>query len=221
MKDTCYYCGDLATSEEHAPPKCIFPSIKDTHEKIDYRSNLITVPSCDVHNTRKSKEDEYLCYVLALSSSSNEVAINQFLTKISRAITRSPTLINRLFMKYKKVEVSNAEKDIWHKTIAIPPEEGRLKLIFTHIAKAIYFNETNEIWSGKIDIIIELMLSLTDVRKNERQQKFLNYLDKKLYGINHKGSNPDVFSYQFVQMEGKALLKMYFYGNSKVTAISM
>ena len=72
-------CECLATSQEHAPPRCIFPEQKDTGG-IDYRKSLIKVPSCETHNTAKSTEDEYLMYVLPTSIAANNVGINQFLT---------------------------------------------------------------------------------------------------------------------------------------------
>ncbi|MDH1232687.1 MULTISPECIES: hypothetical protein [Stenotrophomonas] len=38
-------------SDEHVPPQCFFPD--------DRRDGLITVRSCDEHNSKKSKDDEY------------------------------------------------------------------------------------------------------------------------------------------------------------------
>jgi hypothetical protein len=83
-------CESIATSVEHAPPKCIFPEAKDTLSGEDYRKNLITVPSCDAHNLARSKDDEYLLHVLAASITSNNVGLNQFLTKSRRAFDESP-----------------------------------------------------------------------------------------------------------------------------------
>ena len=53
--ETCYMCDSIATTREHVPPKCLFPEKKDIGDDI-YRQNLITVPSCDKHNTSKSQE---------------------------------------------------------------------------------------------------------------------------------------------------------------------
>jgi len=221
MDETCYYCGNVATSDEHTPPKCIFPRIKDTNDGIDYRNNLIKVPSCDIHNTLKSKEDEYLLYVLAMSLPSNDVAKNQFLTKILRAIKRRPMLLERLLIETQDVTIHDTVNDIWHKTIAIKPEEQRLVSIFTHIAKALYFYELGTIWEDDISIFTEFMLSLTDVEQNERQQLMENELNTMLECTPMKGNNPDVFSYQFDQLGGKTLIRLHFYGNSKVTAVSV
>lgn len=220
MTETCYYCGVPATSDEHAPPKCIFPRVKDTHDGKDYRNNLIKVPSCDVHNTQKSKEDEYLLYVLAMSLPSNDVAKNQFMTRILRAVQRRPKLLDRLLIERQNVTIHDTEKDEWHNTIAIKPEEHRLNSIFEHVARAIYFYETGNVWPGSANILIEFMLSMTDVEQNERQNEMENSLNEMLKDVEHKGNNPDVFSYQIIQEQGKALLRLHFYGNSKVTVVS-
>lgn len=56
LNGTCYMCDLSATSVEHVPPKCMFPEFKDA--KVDLRRKLITVPSCDDHNAKKSRDDE-------------------------------------------------------------------------------------------------------------------------------------------------------------------
>jgi hypothetical protein len=48
----CYYCGQPATTREHAPPKSFFP--KKTNLQ------LKTVPACEKHNNAKSNDDQYL-----------------------------------------------------------------------------------------------------------------------------------------------------------------
>ena len=55
----CYICGAPATSKEHVPPQCLFPEKKDIGTE-KFRKDLITVPSCELHNTNKSKDDEFL-----------------------------------------------------------------------------------------------------------------------------------------------------------------
>ena len=51
-------CDRNAVSSEHVPPKNLFPEQKDVGK--DYRQYLITVPSCEIHNNHKSKDDEFL-----------------------------------------------------------------------------------------------------------------------------------------------------------------
>ena len=57
-------CSQIATSKEHVPPVCLFPEEKDIKTSI-FRNNLITVPSCELHNSKKSKDDEFLVACLA------------------------------------------------------------------------------------------------------------------------------------------------------------
>ena len=39
VEQTCYMCDEIATSDEHVPPKCIFPEVKDLG--IDYRKGRV------------------------------------------------------------------------------------------------------------------------------------------------------------------------------------
>jgi hypothetical protein len=54
----CYYCGAIATSLEHAPPKQMFKG---------FLCDSITVPSCDIHNTKKSGNDQAIVSAFLLS----------------------------------------------------------------------------------------------------------------------------------------------------------
>ena len=63
--ETCYACDNKAVSREHIPPKCFFPERKDFPNDKDYRRDLITVPSCIVHNLHKAYDDEYCFFVIA------------------------------------------------------------------------------------------------------------------------------------------------------------
>jgi len=60
----CYMCDLPGTTDEHIPPRAIFPEAKDAEGR-NYRIDLITVPSCPDHNTAKSDDDEFLMVSLA------------------------------------------------------------------------------------------------------------------------------------------------------------
>jgi hypothetical protein len=55
-KSLCYRCESIATSREHVPPRNLFPEARET-ECVDFRINLITVPSCDAHCNGPQKLD--------------------------------------------------------------------------------------------------------------------------------------------------------------------
>ena len=74
--NTCYMCEAVATTDEHAPPRCLFPETKDLIDKsLDLRKELITVPACKEHNTAKSTDDEYLLNILSLNITSGSHGI--------------------------------------------------------------------------------------------------------------------------------------------------
>jgi len=93
MSDTCYFCGTAATSTEHVPPACLFPEKKDLHDDVNYRKNLITVPSCDEHNSHKSKDDEYIQLILVNGYFDNKAGQDHFNSKTVRAMSRRPAIL--------------------------------------------------------------------------------------------------------------------------------
>ncbi len=217
MKSICYYCGQEATTKEHVPPRALFPEKRDVLDGTNYRNNLTTVPSCEAHNLGKSLDDEYLLYVLVMSLPSNEVAKNQFLTKIHRAVATNPSLLKRLLLKYEEVTVHDNITDKWFKTIAIRPEQNRLVNIFTSIAKGIYYLEKDTAWNSKVHIVTEFTLSLSDVESNNKQTMLVKGVDSVFSNCIHKGDNPDVFKYQFMDINGNCMSRFHFYGSSRVT----
>src|SRR5947208_14670020 len=61
---TCYACDNPRTSMAHAPPKCFFPEEKDNSGNYLSSKQLIKVPSCDEHTTKKSNDDVYALWHL-------------------------------------------------------------------------------------------------------------------------------------------------------------
>lgn len=112
-------CESNATSVEHAPPKCLFPDQKDTPNNVDYRKNLITVPSCDIHNTVKSSDDEYLFHVLSASYTSSNIGLQQFITKGKRAFERNPSLVSKLTQTSASVMLRRQDDTEWEDGLAI------------------------------------------------------------------------------------------------------
>jgi len=63
-------CDSVEMSREHTPPRCFFPEAKAIGR--DLRRDLITVPSCDRHNSKKSKDDEFLRSVIVMAPGNSE-----------------------------------------------------------------------------------------------------------------------------------------------------
>jgi hypothetical protein len=96
--ELCYMCNEHAISKEHIPPKCLFPELKDIPDK-NFRTNLITVPSCVNHNSKKSNDDEFLMVSLAGVIGNNSIGYRHHMGKVNRAIKRSSyKLLEEVFL---------------------------------------------------------------------------------------------------------------------------
>lgn len=79
----CYYCGQPSKTVEHLPPRMLVKN---------FDCDRITVPSCDVHNTRKSGVDQSILSAYAISLF--EVMKS---TKLSPNVVRAISQIKKAF----------------------------------------------------------------------------------------------------------------------------
>lgn len=78
----CYRCGQKATSREHYPPKALFPR--------NSKLQLKTVPSCDLHNSARSGDDQYfLAHIAIHCSREGNLARDVFMQKVLPQIQQS------------------------------------------------------------------------------------------------------------------------------------
>lgn len=219
MAKKCYMCDDDAMSVEHVPPKCIFPEKKDLQDDTDLRKNLITVPSCDLHNSKKSKDDEYLFYCLAISILSNEYAINQFVTKIRRAIERNPNLIRQFLSQSTSVIVED-NNGFKFPSMGVFIDRNRLDEMLKHIGYALYYSITSSKWENNIFVHPEFLMHLQEENRidlNEQLSSFSAQLDEYYSQLEYYGENQEVFKYQYIRYEDDFTIRVYFYGDSKAT----
>ncbi|SNR53937.1 hypothetical protein [Flavobacterium sp. ov086] len=214
----CYMCENIATSQEHVPPKCLFPEQKDTRG-IDFRKNLIKIPSCDIHNMSKSDDDEFLMLSLSGIITNNIIGQFHFLTKSNRAIQRkSKDFISKQILKnLKVVDLKISEKQFKPAAIGHPNIE-RLNSCFEHIAYGLYYHEYNTRFEGEIKIFYGF-LEYTD-QYFQTLKKFI----KKRFDIDDelklpkKGDNNLVFNYEFQKPDNFGLfsVKLVFYGTTEI-----
>lgn len=210
----CYMCERNANTSEHAPPKCIFPESKDLAPGLNYRKNLITVPSCEEHNTAKSRDDEYLLHVLAASMTSNPVGLTQFLTKVRRSLERTPTLAKTLLpgelpaMRFVP-HTSKVEKGY-----PVETDGERIDRVISSCARALYFHETGQRFSGKVKVAAPFMsygLVVTDNTVSNALALARGFLSKSV----QRGDNPEVFSYKYERGPKTVVMLLRFYGGSE------
>jgi hypothetical protein len=214
LMPTCYMCEKHATSVDHAPPKCIFPTAKDTGG-VDYRKNLITVPSCDEHNLNRSKDDEYLLLVLSTSITSGDVGVQQFLTKVQRALTRRPllgmtlTISDTPEMRYVPSTGQTVE------AFQVHADVERIDRVFECCARALYFHHMRKPFVGSTRSFTPFM-SYPEPKVNDLIKETMKNAKPLLDGLPTLGANPEVFRYKFAEGEGNAMLVLTFYGGSDV-----
>ncbi len=214
---TCYMCDQLATSSEHVPPKCLFPEAKDS-SGIDYRRDLITIPSCDIHNTAKSKDDEFLMISLAGIFGNNSIGYSHKFTKVNRAIRRSANrLLDVAFVKRKHYILENNNQFL--EVIWGTPDHDRLRKCFTHIAYGLHYYHFQQRFQGEVKILLGYLHS-SDKSNNNFVQFIKAIAARDLNGVKEIGQNPDVFYYQFVEpdVHGIYMIHMQFYGGIDVYA---
>jgi len=217
-------CDAAATSVEHVPPRCLFPEQKDLPSGVDLRKQLITVPSCDVHNSSKSKDDEYLLYALSMNIPNNTTASDHFSSKILRAIQRSPSVIKKFTEKQIPVKVEDTQTGEIHETLALQVDRQRLENALMMIGRALYFHHFNTRWKGSVSAYPNFLLALTEPNARELNEPVETmatlaeefFLDQPRYG-----ENQDVFSYQVSagQSPAETIMLLRFYEGSRVTLI--
>lgn len=214
-QSACYICNEKSTSREHIPPISIFPEQKDI-KGIDFRKNLITVPSCDLHNLKKSKDDEFLMACLAGIIGNNIIGFIQTKTKVARAFQRSEKLQNTVIKNPQDLKIKTKNG------IVFPLQYGtsdnkRLLKCFKYIAYGLYYYEFKKVFTGECKIIPgfldyqdENIATLQKLLRKKEETDAVNW--------EKKGDNQDVFYYQFSPRDelGLIALILTFYQGTRV-----
>lgn len=217
-------CDAAATSVEHVPPRCLFPAQKDLPNGKDLRKKLITVPSCDIHNTYKSKDDEYLLYVLSMNIPNNPTASDHFSTKVLRAIQRRPSVIKMFTQKQLPVKVEDTLTGEIHETLAFQVDRRRLEYALGMIGRALYFHHFSTSWIGSVSAYPNFLLALTESNShelNEPVEKMAALAEEFFLNEPRYGENHDVFCYQVAggQPPVETIMLLRFYEGSRVTLL--
>ena len=204
---TCYYCGRPATSAEHVPPRCIFPERKDAFG-VDRRKNLITVPSCDEHNLRKSKEDEFLMACITPVVGTNGTGFVQTQTKLRRAISRSGGRLLDISVRNTKpaslVVNDGIRLPILMGTVDMP----RLCRALEHVARGLFFHRKGSHFVGKCHVIPGFVQfpdgsGLQVINRLTRLMVMQEQTDWDVHG-----ENEDVFQYRVGPTDQYGLIPM-------------
>ncbi len=211
----CYMCGCSATSREHVPPICLFPEEKDIKTSV-FRNNLITVPSCDLHNSKKSNDDEFLMACMSGIVGNNVIGFFHFSTKVKRSLERKGRGVELLM---NSPQFSNIKNSSGHDMSVVigRPDLKRLRSCFLHIAYGLYYHKFSKVFDGECEMIMDF------VTYEDAQLESYKLLCRKLLELDQSsgkesGANQEIFSYKFSDPDqfGLILLKITFYGATSV-----
>ncbi|WP_349735778.1 hypothetical protein [Pseudomonas jessenii] len=219
MTDQCYHCGEAAKTREHAPPKCLFPADADK----DYRVNLITVPSCDLHNSVKSGDDQYMMIYFAAGAHGLDYdKLRPHIDKTIRTIIRTPHIVSEYtnqFMIGKTDDTSPQNKVDWHapeNQIELLSNHKRICSFLASVARGVLFFDKEVQWDGAVLVIPHFLGVLTtDTGENitEMNSRFITPEQSS-------GSNKEIFYYTTntpAQSDIAHVVDMCFYQQFKVT----
>ena len=211
----CYICDEQDVSLEHIPPLCLFPESKDLPAGLDLRKNLITVPACAEHNLRKSGDDEYLLFILVANINVNFAGLNQWRTKIDRAMKYRPSK-RRIFKNLQPVQYHGV------RTGKYEIDFERISRQFVLIARGIYYYHFRKHWSHALELAIPFAIPGSEQTRpySQAMTKLANLATQFLRDEPKLGDNPGIFSYQYKLITDSQglVLRMVFYGGIEVVA---
>jgi len=188
--------------------------MKDS-DGVDYRKELITVPSCELHNIKKSKDDEFLLICLSRLFEANHIGFKLGSGKVHRSLKRKPHLIDSVFKR--KLTASYDYEDGKIDLTVGTPDVDRLIGCFEKIFYGIHRHHFGKNFPGKIKVLMGFLKHAS--KDTTYMQNFLETrAAEDLSGKPIFGSNPDVFSFQFTapDTDGIFLCKTTYYGNISV-----
>lgn len=211
----CYKCDSKATGREHIPPISIFPESKDSNE--DFRKNLLTVPSCDEHNLKKTKDDEFLMMCLASIVGNNSIGYIQTKTKVKRALERKyEGFIEKIIENAKDLRIKTKEGLVFP-ILSGKPDLERLHKCVEYMTSGIYYHEFGKQLKGQTNVLFGF-IEYEDKNTNQFKTYFKDKFESKSDKYPAKGSNPKIFYYQIVPPDkfGIIALKLTFYGGTDI-----
>jgi hypothetical protein len=199
------------------PPLNLFPEARE-NDGVDYRINLITVPSCDTHNSAKSSDDEFLMVSLAGIIGNNSVGYSHKLGKVNRAIVASANhLLDQVLLEKREIRTYEVAENQFIDVIWGTPDVGRLIRCFEHIAFGLYRHHFKQNFFGSVKVLLGYLI---EEEPNKRQ--FVRWIRDRaeldLVGKPKVGSNPSVFYYQVSDPDqfGLYMIRLCFYGGLHV-----
>lgn len=207
---TCYMCHSEASSTEHIPPKCFFPTHGEVSGERSLRQNLITVPSCNEHNSEKSGDDQFLLSIITSHIENNPIAQRIFSTRVMRTLRRKPHLVQRFFRGLMPVFLGRVHTGMFSL------DRPRFDKTLINIARGLYFHHYSKTILTQGHLLTSSIHEVTSERSDEINwslQQWRVFSERALQNRPIYGENPEVFFYKVVEGDekGRIVFRMVFY----------
>jgi hypothetical protein len=192
----CYMCNSVSTTDDHVPPKCIFPERKDSGD-LDYRINLITIPSCEAHNNRVSGDDQAFFTVVSIHLQNNLSIQEIQKQKILRTFRRDRKLWKRFIGHNRNYLVKTPEGLAVLTILDTEIQDGFFRSC-DKIARGLFYHRHKFQWRDEV-LVVPLNLAGNNPTNSYRLQRDLA---KRLSNVcssadlKKRGQNPEVFYFQ-------------------------
>ena len=207
---TCYMCHSEVTSREHIPPKCFFPTQLEVSGEESLRKNLITVPSCDEHNSEKSGDDQFLFSIITSHIENNPIAQRVFSTRVMRTLRRKPHLIPGFFRGLMPIFLGRVQTGMFFL------DRPRFDETLINIARGLHFHHYSQKILTQGYLVTYSTHDIASERRDEinrglHQLKLIS--ERALRNLPIYGENPEVFHYKVVEDDekGRVIFRLVFY----------
>ncbi len=222
MGKSCYYCNAPSKTLEHVPPKCLFP--KGT--KKNYRINLMKVPSCDLHNSSKSGDDQYMMvYFAGRAKGLDYEKLRPHIDKTIRTIIRKPHILSEFTDKLRltpKIDNQPSPSGIdWHNPknhIEMKSNYERICNFLAAVARGALFFSKGVQWNGSVLVMPHFLGTLT-TDDGSNITKINELVINSDFSI---GDNQEIFFYRTETHENDRIthiVDMCFYNEMKATCL--
>ena len=220
-RQTCYMCERAATSKEHVPPKCFFPELKDAPVGFDLRKNLITVPSCDLHNSAKSSDDEFFLLIVSAQHCGSYYKDAHFESKVMRAFNRSPNRFISMIEDLTPVECTGLDGEQFESAM-FKVDLDRFDKVAHHLACGIYYYHFGKKWLGKSGTLTNILGVNGNISSPEN--RFIvsqaAKVSKSFEGLPSYGDNKEIFQYQiYSRNEDAHALRLEFFEGVEIFVV--
>lgn len=190
-------CERLATSREHVPPRCFFPEQKDLPAGFDFRRNLITVPSCEQHNSAKSADDEFLLFILTSQHHGSIYKDKLFESKVIRAFNRSPNRFMSMMEELTPIRGLSSDGQM-PESASFKVDLDRFDRVLHQVACGIYYHHYRKKWVGISRTLSNLFGTSGDISSPENMSiaRQIEMIARSFEGLPVHGPNQQIFKYQ-------------------------